>query len=254
MQPGQQMPTEFSGVLELPSFSDRLPDLVQVLRQSGADLQAAAPNQTYIPFWEDSYAVAHNLKGVLKILSSPPTVSEFVIRLTEILLDGISGPFVCRRVSEAGAIFTEISRLLDCADPASLKKDQLMEPLDRLTALYEMDAVHEERLKEIPAHLFYVNEFVSKKAREIGLLKLNHCVVEDEILLDEIPLWRTQLNESLQSSEFGRGIVVNFLPFLSPEGSRRLKVWAWVAAATYSRAALKQRVKEVMPKVAITKL
>ncbi|RZA00170.1 MAG: hypothetical protein EOP11_18620 [Proteobacteria bacterium] len=106
----------------------------------------------------------------------------------------------------------------------------------------------------MPAHLFYVNEQVSKKAREISLLGLNHCVVEDQILLDEIPLWRTQLNEALLHAEFGRGLVVNFLPFISSEGSQSLKVWAWVAAATHSRAALKSRVKEVMPRVTISKL
>ena len=99
-----------------------------------------------------------------------------------------------------------------------------------------------------------MSEFGSKKAREISLLKLNFCGVEDETRLDEIPLWRTQLQEALNSREFGRGLVVNFLPFLSPEGSRTLKVWAWVAAASYSRASLKQRVKEVMPKATITKL
>ena len=67
-------------------------------------------------------------------------------------------------------------------------------------------------------------------------------------------VWRTQLTEALSSAEFGRGLVINFLPFLSPEGSRKLKVWAWVAASTHTRAALKMRIKEVMPKVAITKV
>lgn len=245
---------EFSGGVNLPNFADRLPDLAQVLKQCGNELQSAPTNQTYIPYWEDMYSVSHNLKGVLKILSSPPEVSDFVVRLTEILLDGLSGAQVCRRTKDAGIALADIANVLDCQDPAGLNKMQLMAPLDHFNSLYSKDVNHEQRLVEVPAHLFYVNEFVSKKAREIHLLNLNHCVVEDDILLEEIPLWRTQLNEALLSPEFGRGIVVNFLPFLSSEGSRRLKVWAWIAAPTHSRAALKQRVKEVMPKVAITKL
>ena len=108
-------------------------------------------------------------------------------------------------------------------------------------------------MESIPSHHSYVNEFVSKKAREIQLLNMNHCVVEDEALLDDIPLWRANLNEALNSPEFGRGILVNFLPLLSPEGSRTLKLWAWVAASSLSRASLKQRIKEVMPKTQITK-
>ncbi len=227
---------------------------MQVLRQSGSHLHSARPNQTYLPYWEDTYAVAHNLKGVLNILSSPPVVAEFITRFTEVLLQGLSGASICRSLKPAGDLFLEIAALLDVSEIEKISRSSLLGTLDRLVFLYATDEEHNERLKDVPAHLFYVNEFVSKKAREISLLNLNHCVVEDEILLDEIPLWRTQLSEALNSSEFGRGIVVNFLPFLSPEGSCRLKVWAWVAAATHSRASLKQRVKEVMPKVAITKL
>jgi hypothetical protein len=200
------------------------------------------------------YAVAHSLKGVLQILSCPPSVAVAIEALSEILVSALSGPYLCRKNKEAGALMAELASLLDQPDISALKAEDLMKPLEALKNLYETDLPHEERLKEIPSHLFYVNEFVSKKARETSLLGLHHAVVEDEILLDEIPLWRTQLEEALSSAEFGRGLVVNFLPFLSPEGSRKLKVWAWVAAATHSRAALKQRIKEVMPKVAITKL
>lgn len=254
MPPDQTKPPESSGVPDLPRFADRLPDLLDALRQGAASLQASPPKQSYIPFFEDMYAVAHSLKGVLQILACPPEVALAITALSETLVAALAGDQICRKNKEAGSRLAEFAGLLDQADLGSLKAEALVKPLDALKALYERDIPHEERLKEIPSHLFYVNEFVSKKARETNLLGLNHCVVEDEILLDEIPLWRTQLVESLTSAEFGRGLVVNFLPFLSPEGSRKLKVWAWVAAATHSRAALKQRVKEVMPKVAITKL
>lgn len=252
--PQDSSPPELSEALNLPHFSDRLPDLVQNLKQIGEDLGKTSPHQSYIPFWEDLYASAHSLKGVLKILQAPEAISTFVIKLTEILHNGLTGEVVCRRNQEAGEVFTQLAYLLENQKPEDIPLNDLLRPLDVLDSLFTLDLRHEDRLKDIPAHLFYVNEFVSKKAREITLLQLNNCAVEDEILLDEIPLWRTQLNEALQFQEFGRGIIVNFLPFLSPEGSRRLKVWAWVAASSHSRAALKQRIKEVMPKVTITKV
>lgn len=253
----QENPNALSQGAELPSFNDRLPDLVQVLRSIASELQQkgqAQISQSYLPYWEDLYASAHSIKGVLKILSCPPELSAFIVSFNENLLSALSGNKICRRLEEAGNCFLQISDELDKQDADKIDHPKLKTLLTDLEALYDTDLNHEDRLKEIPSHLFYVNEFVSKKAREVSLLNLSHCVVEDEVLLDEIPLWRTQLSDALTHPEFGRGIVVNFLPFLSPEGSRHLKVWAWIAAASHSRAVLKQRVKEFLPKAHIGKL
>jgi len=240
---------------ELPNFSDRLPDLTQALRQAGRDLVEAKPSQSYIPYFEDVYTIAHSLKGVTGILNCPQPMTDFIVALNQELLKCLSGSSLCRKNKEAGEAFLALAEALDRDQPAETADPALLANwLPKLTALYCEDIGHEARLQEIPPHLFYVNEFVTKKAREISLLHLNYTVVEDEIRLDEIPLWRTQLSEALLSPEFGRGIVVNFLPFLSSEGSRTLKLWAWVAAASYSRAALKQRIKEIMPKATLTKL
>lgn len=225
------------------------------LRQAGRDLAASKPNQTYIPYFEDVYAVAHGLKGVILILNCPEGLADFVVKLNDLLLKSLCGVSICRKTREAGEAFLALADLLDCERPTeTVDAAQLHAWLPRLEELFTDDANHEERMREIPPHLFYVNEFVSKKAREISLLGLNHTVVEDEVLLDSIPLWRTQLQEALIYPEFGRGLVVNFLPFLNSQGSRSLKLWAWVAAASHSRAALKQRIKEVMPKATLTKL
>lgn len=243
---------EAPGNPELPNFRDRLPDLTQALRQAGRDLCESKPNQSYIPYFEDVYAAAHSLKGVIGILDCPKGMADFILGFNQTLLKGLSGPSICRKTKEAGEIFLKIADVLDRDEIAN---ESQLEPWNpQLAALYSDDLDHEARLREVPPHLFYVSEFVSKKAREISLLKLNFCVVEDETRLDEIPLWRTQLQEALMFREFGRGMVVNFLPFLNPEGSRTLKVWAWVAAASHSRASLKQRIKEVMPKATLTKL
>lgn len=225
------------------------------LRQAGRDLVASKPNQSYIPYFEDIYVVAHGLKGVILILDCPQAMANFVLELNEILLKSLSGSAICRKNKEAGELFLSLADLLDRERPAeTVDGAELQAWLPKLESLFTDDAAHEERMQEIPPHLFYVNEFVSKKAREISLLGLNHTVVEDEVLLDSIPLWRTQLQEALIYPEFGRGLVVNFLPFLNSQGSRSLKLWAWVAAASHSRAALKQRIKEVMPKATLTKL
>lgn len=247
-------PPELSAApdLQLPAFVDRLPDLVQALRAAARDLSVAGPHQSYLPYWEDIYTVAHSLKGVLHILVCPPELKTFMVRFNEAMVEGLSGVSICRRLKDAGAAFSKLAVMLD-ADP--LPDTAAYDAwLGEFRTLYTLDVDHEARMNEVPAHLFYVNEQVSKKAREISLLGLNHCVVEDHILLDEIPLWRTQLNEALLHPEFGRGLVVNFLPFISSEGSQNLRVWAWVAASCHSRASLKSRVKEVMPKVTLGKL
>lgn len=239
---------------DLPRFSDRLPDLVHILGITGSSLLRAKTTQSYLPYWEDIYAIAHSLKGVSQILLCDQRLQQFIFRFCDFLSDGLTEKSICRKVHEAGSRFSSLSEILDKEQLHDINFETLNSTMDELNALYDQDLNHEQRLAEIPRHLFYVNEFVSKKAREISLLHLNHCSVEEEILLDEVALWRTQLNEALQAEDFGRGMIVNFLPFLSPEGSRQLKVWAWVAAATHSRAALKQRLKEFMPKISIGKI
>lgn len=239
---------------KLPSLEDRLPDLAVAIRACARELSEARPTTSYIPFFEDLYAVVHGLKGVLGILAGSQEHRNFILRFVEVLQESLSGPMVLRKMKDAAKILEEIADRLDYPDLRSQDRASLAEKLDALAACYERDIPHEERMKEVPEHLFYVNEFVSKKAREISLLHLNQCVVEDNILLDQIPFWRTQLQEALLFPEFGRGIVVNFLPFINSEGSRTLKVWAWVAASSHSRATLKQRIKDVMPKVNITKV
>jgi hypothetical protein len=239
----------------LPNFSDRLPDLTQALRQAGRELSEAKATQSYIPYFEDVYAVAHSLKGVTRILSCPKPMEDLIIDLNVRLVHALSGTAVCRNLTETGKVFESMANALDIDRPAEEADLGLLSgEINKLAALYSEDVGHEARLADVPAHLFYVNDFVSKKAREITLLNLNHCVAEAEARLDDIPLWRTQLNEALVCPEFGRGMVVNFLPFLSSEGSRTLRLWAWVAAASHSRASLKQRVKDLLPKVTITKL
>ena len=248
------LPPESSAAPELPSFFDRLPDLGLALRTAASGLEQAGPSQSYLPYWEDLYAAAHSLKGVLSLLACPPVLANFLLAFNEVLLAGLAGPLICRKPREAAAAFRTLGRLLDELQRRDAEREPLGTWLTGFRQLYNIDLMHEERLQEVPAHLVYVSEFVSKKAREVTLLQLNYCVAEDEILLDEIPLWRTQLNEALTHPDFGRGLVVNFLPFISPAGSQKLKVWAWVAAATPTRAALKARIKEVLPRVQLTKL
>jgi hypothetical protein len=248
------LPPELSAALDLPAFEDRLPDLVQVLRETSRGLNRAHSHQSYIPYWEDAYAVAHSLKGVLKILNCPDELAEIIVRITESLNAGIVGEWVCRDLKGAASSFQALAHLLDIDDANRADISALKTWLKNFPKLYTPDVAHEERLSEVPKHLVYVSEVVSKKAREVKLLGLNDCVIEDQVLLDDIALWRTQLNEAMVMEEYGRGLVVNFLPFISSEGSRALNVWAWVAAATPSRAALKQRVKDLLPKVQLSKL
>jgi len=247
------MAEECSEELSLPNFRDRLPDLILSLKQSGNSLQSTSTRQSYLPYWEDLYMVAHTLKGLVRLLVCPPEMAKFILDLNELLHSALGGPFLCRNLKDCGKYFLSLSDLLE-AEEDKMDFQALEKTLGQIRSLLAQDIDHEERLASVPAHLFYVNDFVSKKAREIHLLQLHQCVIEDKILLEEIPFWRGQVNEALLFPEFGRGLVVNFLPFLSPEGSSKLNVWCWVAAASHSRASLKQRLKEVLPSVAIGKI
>lgn len=247
------MAEEYSDELSLPNFRDRLPDLILSLKQSGKSLQSASPRQSYLPYWEDVYMVAHTLKGLVRLLSCSPQMSSFILNLNELLQSALGGPLICRNLIECGKNFIELSDLLE-SEEDKLDFPALEKILGQIKALLTEDIAHEQRMESVPAHLFYVNDFVSKKAREVSLLQLHQCAIEDKILLEEIPFWRGQINEALLSPEFGRGLVVNFLPFLSPEGSSKLNVWCWVAAASHSRASLKQRLKEVLPSITIGKI
>lgn len=236
---------------ELPRFEDRVPDLVQVLRNVGSELESLKPHNSYLPAWEDLHAALHSMKGIVNILATPLGMGDFITRFTHLAGEALTGTFVIRRGSEVAQILRKVADLLE-AHRFSLA--ELGQTIDQLPGLMERDIPHEERLSDIPEDLYYVSDLVSKKAREIALLGWNHCLVEDQILLEQIPFWKTQLLQALEIETRGRGFIVNFLPFIGPEGGRELKVWSWVGAPTDSRAALKQRIKEVMTKVQITSI
>ncbi|NUM89628.1 MAG: hypothetical protein HUU37_10520, partial [Bdellovibrionales bacterium] len=222
-------------------------------RHVAQELAALGPHNSYLPAWEDLHAGLHSLKGIVNILATPPGMGDFIVRFTHLTGEALAGSSVIRRGKEMADALLPIAQLLEQGN-GSWNLAELSRSLDKIPPLMEPDIPHERRLEDIPADLYYVSELVSKKAREIALLRWNHCIVEDQILLDQVPFWKTQLLESLEIENRGRGFVVNFLPFIGPEGGRELKVWAWVGAPTDTRAALKQRVKAVMPKVQITSI
>ncbi len=242
-----------SGLSNLPKFEDRVPDLVQALKTCGYALSPLKPPNSYLPFWEELYQAVHTMKGIVNILKASAEMRAFLVSLHETILAATTGTKVVRANAEIGAKLIELASHLEAnferPDYGFLEKKTL-----ELAALYTEDLPHHERITVVPGDLYYVNEFVSKKVREIQALEWNHCLVEDDILLEQIPFWRAQLQQSLTLPDGNRGFVVNFLPFISSEGSKMLKIWAWVAAPTDSRAALKQRIKDEMPKVKITTL
>ncbi len=247
-------PKESSGILEFPSFTDRLPDLILAVRTASQDLSASKPTESYLPYVEDLYTVLHGLKGSLNLIKIEKEFEVFVLRFCELLSNCLQGEFVIRDKAKIGSVLDGIREILEHPQLQHHEGVGLQQKLDQFQELMMKDIPHAERIKLMPSYVFYVNDLVSKKAREVSELKFNDCVVEDTVMLEQIPFWRAQLNNALHCPEFGRGIVVNFLPLLSHEGSRSVKLWAWVAAGSLSRATLKQRIKDVMPKVTITKL
>ncbi|MFM9458640.1 hypothetical protein, partial [Streptomyces europaeiscabiei] len=79
----------------------------------GRDLSEARANQSYIPYFEDVYAVAHSLKGVTRILECPKAMEDFILDLNETFVRALSGPSLCRKLAEAGAVFLAMADLLD---------------------------------------------------------------------------------------------------------------------------------------------
>lgn len=242
---------ESSDLAKLPHFRDRLPDLLETLQSIGNRIQALPNTQSYIPYWEDLYTNLHGLKGVTQILPCEPELASFIVELCESVLCAYGGNKILRDYKKTGAL---LLRTKDCLAKANFSGETAQNLVQELQQLFTDDLPHREREKLMPAHLFYVNDFVSKKFRETQLLNINHCVIEDEIFLNEIPEWRKKLDAFLDHEEYGRGFIINFLPFIQSEGSRKVKIWAWIALATPTRATLKQRIKESIPQVTITKI
>ena len=242
-----------SGLSNLPSFEDRLPDLVLVIQNSARKLETVTPPGSYLPTWEDLYQSVHSMKGVVGILKAPEPLRLFILNFHEAIAAATVGQKVVRDTAATAKCLAEIANHLN-QKISALDVKFLDKKVREIESLYVDDLPHEKRTESIPGDLYYVSEIVSKRVREMLHFGWSHCIVEDEILLEHIPFWRAQLQESLVLPDGNMGLLINFLPFISSEGSRTLKVWAWVAAPTDSRAALKQKVKDEMPKVKITSL
>jgi len=237
--------------VNLPHFRDRLPDLFEALHTTAHQLKKISKHHSYLPYWEDLYSVLHSLKGVTQILPCEPELVETILALNNCMMKAYSGPFLIREHEKVSGILLQLKNSFS---QIPLATNTIKTELEQLQKTFILDIDHKSRTAKMPPALFYINEFVSKKFRETELLHLNHCVIEDEILLQEIPNWRKKLEQFLDHPEFGRGFIINFLPFISSEGSRKVKVWTWIALATPTRAALKQQVKEHIPSVHISKL
>ncbi len=242
---------EYFDPANLPELRDRIPDLTDALEQCAKALQKLPKNKSYLPAWEDLYMVTHALKGVSKLLPAEQSLITAVIELSDTVALALQGNSLVRDHAKTAEILLQIKELLE-KEKISVENSQSV--LQNLRASYIDDLTHQERLKEMPTNLFYVNEIVTKKYRETVLKNIFHCVLEDEILLQEIPSWRMELDQFLNHKDFGRGFVINFLPFINSEGSSKIKIWAWIALGTTTRAELKQRVKESLPNVSIAKV
>ncbi|MCO5142128.1 MAG: hypothetical protein M9962_03455 [Oligoflexia bacterium] len=236
----------------LPSFFDRIPEFSNCIKSVHNQIYVDS-KQSFIPYWEEVYQKAHSLKGVLKILNCPEALAESFVRLTDTFANAVSGPFICRNLEEAKKHIEDLGKIFD-QESKFISAKSLTDWITKFESMHEKDIDHNERMKNISLGLFYINPFVSKKIREVELLHLHHCVAEEEILLSDLPTWRAQLENSIHEEGKGRGLIVNLLPLISPEGSRTIKVWAWVAANTESRAQLKQHVKEHLPKCQVGSL
>ncbi|PMV51538.1 hypothetical protein, partial [Pseudomonas sp. FW305-3-2-15-C-LB3] len=90
----------------------------------------------------------------------------------------LQGPNIIRDKIRASQILAGVTEILEHPQLKTQEGASVMQLLDQLQGIMITDLDHAERIAGMPPYVFYVNDLVSKKAREVSLLKFNDCVVE----------------------------------------------------------------------------
>ena len=240
-----KIPPELSEELDFPSIFDRLPDFAQKLKSEANALQQAPAHQSYLPYWESIYKPVHALKGSLGLLACPVELRNFILQLNSCLVAGIREDKIVTNLAKAGSKFMALASKLERLKEETVATAGLKEDIESIVALYETDLTHSERASTIPPKTAFIDEFTSKKIREMYRLGLCHFSLHEKMMLEQLPVWNKSLEESLVFSEGGRGLVINYLPMLRGVLVSQFHVWAWVACeeshAEYLLAILKQK-------------
>jgi hypothetical protein len=230
--------------IDLPHFADRLPELASESDICAENLETGV-HKSYLPAFERLHAFVHGLKGVTKILQASTREEKFICDYNEALLLAIKEEFILERRLECAGLLRSIANQLRAAKFLGREK-----VLEEFKALYVKDLNHEERMQFVPSGLAYVNEFVSKRAREAHLLELREYFLESTISLEELPRWQEKIQIAMNEGIPRAGLFINFLPFIQTERSKEVRAWAWVGV-DQDDDEFADFVKEIIPDIKV---
>ena len=220
-----QDPDESFAGLELPSYRDKIPGLIEFLRRFAQELKEIVPQQSYLPYWEDLYREIHNLKGLSKLLSYPADLEEFFLKFHTLLVDATLGELRCPKPREAAVVIEELANAFQDFLDGNIGVPFFW--LELFSKVHDKDSL---LASTDLSSIFYKTEQVCKRWREASIFPMDRVFFQEEMELNKLPRWKESLSAVLDGGrpKF-RGLQIYCVASVPPDGSSKVALKACVA-------------------------
>lgn len=223
----------------LPALRDRLPELCHEIELSIQGLKKS--NRSALLAVEPLYEKVHSLKGLTKILQTEETLSKFLFSFNEDLSQICKGASsVCMR-DECATQLEKINQLLHSSPIVSVEINNAL--LVFRKTLKKIDAA----ATELPFTMPTPDARAYSRWHEAKQLGYKCFSVEESILLQEIPKWRSGLLECMKRNSEDRAFLVHSIPFVFAEASRSVRFWVCFAVPKEMEYSLLNQIKSQLP-------
>ncbi len=226
----------------LPTYTDRLPSLLEALEETARRMQNLPEIASYLPNWEPLYDFTHSLKGLAKIIECSEAQQKTIIELSNCFGKIAIGSHAIRNGPAAAEVLLKIR--------TGLEGDQDIEAeLEKLLGVCEIEFEHEDRMKEIPHPISNLTDFASKRAYEIKKFGLSSKAYSEIIYLEEFSNWHHKLETAVRGNHKDRrGLLVACLPqFENTREKDMICAWAWVSPGRPGDESVFQRTAAAIP-------
>lgn len=228
--------------IALPSYNERLPKLLELIKETARRMKNLPDIATYLPNWEPLYDYVHSFKGLTKIIGCTEKEKDNIFAIAGTLGEIAVGPYAVRNGPKVAEVLLQLHDLL--------RDDQEIEScLKELISRCEKEFDHTERLKRIPMPVDNLSDYSSKRAYEVERFQLSNRIYQELIDLENFPQWHHKLENSVRGEDKDRrGLLIACLPFFEPgTDNKRVKAWAWVAPGRPDDESVFQRVAAALP-------
>jgi hypothetical protein len=236
---------ESSAPNSLPSIRDRLPDLVLAMEETLRQL--AIHHRPQILAWDRLYQTVHSVKGLLNILPCEVALRDFLLQFNLILSQLVEGICAPKQPSSSGETLQEMVAILNATPLDYTLEKSLKKFKDSLVKT-------ETQNLPLPFTLHYPDPKVNARWQEAARLSYSILFVEDNILLQQIPEWKTKLAKTIDLVSGELGFVIHTMPFIFADSSRNIKLWTCLAIPQTKFENVKNEIKSQFPKATITNL